>query len=63
MVAINEFEIREKDGLSGYFFFTENAVFSREAGKRSKTRYKSQPVKVFCDGQTDGQMKRQGTII
>ena len=37
-------------------FFTENAVFSREAGKRSKTRYKSQPVEVFCDGQTYGQM-------
>ena len=25
-------------------FFNENAVFSREAGKRSTTGYKSQPV-------------------
>ena len=26
------------------FFFTVNAVFSREAGKRSTTGYKSQPI-------------------
>ena len=33
-----------KEPPVGIIFFTENAVFSLEAGKRSRTGYKSQPV-------------------